>query len=82
MTEPTAASYNAAAAAGPSSSTTPRAGAGQAEAEPVSDQFRARVRALGERLGVAGLGDGGGQQQQEALVTLQVGWVGRWEGIV
>lgn len=41
------------------------------------------MRALGERLGVAGLGEGGGQQQQqEALVTLQVGWVGRWEGIV
>lgn len=39
------------------------------------------MRALGERLGVPGLGlgEGGGQQQQqqEALVTLQVGW-GCW----
>lgn len=75
INQTTAASYSAAAAAGLSSSTTPGAGAGHAEAEPLSDEFRARVRALGERLGVAGIGEGGAHQE-EALVTLQVGGVG------
>lgn len=79
---PTAATYNAAAASSSStthtttSSSAPPSqqpaskagGGGNHHHEPLSDEFRARVRALGERLGVPGaVGEG-----QEALVTLQV----------
>ncbi len=64
-THTTGASYNnAAAASGPPAAPSQTAAA-TAAAEALTDEFRARVRALGEKLGVPG-GEG-------ALATLQVG---------